>query len=134
MIKEPQLTVYLAGHSGETEYREYTKRIYSQVLNLIDPMEIHEKDLNRLIGKENLHTFIVRRDQKLILQSDILVAYISVGSTFGTTMEISYAKNNNIPVYIIDPKYFREDPWLRYHSDKFFLSIDKCFESILGED
>lgn len=132
MIKTPQLTIYLAGHSKETYYRAYVKKKYAR-LNLIDPMEIHVFDLDNLVGKNNVHTFIVRRDQKLILESDILVAYIKVGSTFGTTMEIAFAKSNNIPVYVIDTNRSREDIWLKYHTDKFFDEIDDCFEYILGK-
>ena len=133
MIKIPQLTIYLAGHSKETYYRTYVKKKYSK-LNLIDPMEIQSFDLDKLLGKQNVHTFIVRRDHKLILESDILVAYIKIGSTFGTTMEISFAKSNNIPVYIIDTGKFREDIWLRYYTDKFFDTIDDCFENILAKE
>ncbi len=132
MIVSPQLTIYLAGHSKETYYRTYVKKKYAN-FNIIDPMGIHVFELDKILGDNEVHNFIVRRDQKLILQSDILVAYIKVGSTFGTTMEIAFAKSNNIHTYVIDPDKFREDPWLKYHTDIFFNDIDECFKYILGK-
>lgn len=127
-----RMKIYLAGHSEETRYRETVKNNYNRLLDLIDPMEIRIYDLDEHYGVEK-HVYIVRRDQKLILTSDILVAYINIGSTFGTTMEIAYAKSNNIPVYVIDVTgRYRDDVWLKYHTDKFFDNIASCFNYITG--
>lgn len=130
MIKN-KLTVYLAGYSEELEYRKIVKDKYGNDLILIDPMQLEmENNIKEDLGYNN-YIFIIRKDQKLILESDILVAYINIGSTFGTTMEICFAKNNNIKVYVIDPyNKFRYDVWLKYHTDKFFDSIEECFDYI----
>lgn len=132
---DPKLTVYLAGYSEEHEYRKFVKENYSNSLNLIDPMDVSlELDLIKRMGK-NRDLYIIRRDQKLILQSDILVAYVMVGSTFGTTMEIQFAKTNNIKVFTIEPLMkFRHDVWLKYHTDKFFDDIGSCFDYIVGDE
>lgn len=128
-----KLTVYLAGYSKEVYYRELVKSKYGKSLNLINPMEILESDLNEEIGV-NKHIFIVRRDQKLILQSDIFVAFISIGPTFGTSMEICFSKQNNIPVYVIEPnKTYRYDSWLKYYTTIFFDNIEQCFDFITSK-
>ncbi len=131
----PQLTVYLAGYSEEHEYRRFVKEHYGDKLNLIDPIDVSlEFDLIKKMG-QNRDLYIIRRDQKLILQSDIVVAYVNIGSTFGTTMEIQFSKMNNIKVFTIEPQMkFRYDIWLKYHTDKFFLDIGSCFDFILSSE
>lgn len=134
MIKEDlRLRVYLAGWSGETEYREYCKKQYGHMMDLVDPMTITRSQILEKIGINGLDTFIVRRDKKLILSCDALLAQITIGSTFGTTIEISFSYENGLPVYVIDStKKFRSDPWLSFHTTKFFDSIDEFFEFALG--
>lgn len=129
-----KLKVYLAGYSKELEYRKIVKDNYSDYLILIDPMQLEmEDDVDKDFGN-NKDIFIVRKDYKLILESDILVAYINIGSTFGTSMEICFAKMNNIKVYTIEPcNYFRHDVWLKYHTDNFFDSIKECFDHIISK-
>ena len=126
------LKVYLSGCSDEKGYRKYVIDKYGKVLDLLDPMTLTWDQVNSDIGKNSRANYIVIRDKKLILESNIVVAYIKVGSTFGTTMEIIYAYSNGIPIYLIDEtKKFRENPWVVFHSSKVFDSIDECFEHIL---
>jgi len=83
---------------------------------------------------EHTYEWIVRRDKKLILSSDILVAYIdSYGITTGTTMETIFAFENGIPTYLIDTKQKHvDDYWFKFHTKKIFKTVDECFSEILN--
>ena len=117
-----KIQIYLSGESNESEYREYVKKNYS-FLDFFDPIE--EADF-----KIDNHEQIVIRDKLAIEDSDILVAYVRVIS-FGTIMEILHAWDSQIPVYVINPGgKFIGDIWLKYHTSRFFDTIDKCFDFI----
>ncbi len=129
------IKVYLAGYSGETEYREYVGRKYKKRLDIFDPMkEVDNKILQKKsfssITREDVAS-IVESDKAAIENMDVLVVYIERAS-FGTAMEILHAFRNDIPIYIIDPTTkWRDDVWVRYHSSKTFDTIDTCFKHIL---
>jgi hypothetical protein len=79
-------------------------------------------------GAEGHETFIVEGDKRDIVESDFIVAYPWKPSA-GTSMEILFAKDCvGIDVYTI---YDRQrdgrgiSPWITYHSDKVFNSIDE---------
>jgi len=132
MKENLKLRIYLAGWSGESEYRRYTKEKYDENFDLVDPMTITRNQVLEKIGMNCYETFIVMRDKKLILSCDILVAYIT-RTSFGTIFEMGYAYEHGIPIYVIDPnKQFRNEPWLSFHTKYFFNSIDDCF-NYLGE-
>jgi nucleoside 2-deoxyribosyltransferase len=115
--------VYLAGTYNEHKYRETIKRIYSDLIECIDPFEY--VDQNTPGGD------IVENDLNLIDSCDTLIAYIT-RPTFGTIMEIMYAGNNDKHVYIINPeKTYFNDPWLTYHSIKIFDNINDCVTEAL---
>jgi len=129
--------MYLAGWSKYFDYRKYTIDKYGNKLNLINPMNITHTEVISDVGTNEYDTCIVRRDKKLILSSDILIAYVGdQGSTWGTTMEICFAYEHGIPVYVIDVtpgmKNYN-DAWLKFHTKKEFGNIDDCFNYILSE-
>lgn len=132
-----KLTVYLAGYSGDTDYREFVEKNFGDKIKLINPMNITHLQVIDEIGKNEYSTCIVRRDKKLILSSDILVAFLSDNSpSFGTTMEIIYAYENGVPVYVIDvtekmKKY--NDAWVKFHTKKAFDTITECFYYIISK-
>jgi nucleoside 2-deoxyribosyltransferase len=132
------IKVYLAGRAFETSYRKYVKKTYGDKLFLIDPMIENGVfvDTKNMKIQHNGTTVesIVETDKHLIRNSDILVAYINQ-YTSGTSMEILYAYQKNIPVYLIVTlgKDFENDIWLSYHSNKIFYDIDSCFDSILKQ-
>jgi nucleoside 2-deoxyribosyltransferase len=130
------LTVYLAGYSKEYSYRNYVENKYSDKINILNPMSITHEQVIEKIGINEYSSFIVRRDKKMILSSDILIAYIGEhGSSFGTTMEIIYAYENGVPVYVIDDTQGMKnwnDAWVKFHTKKVFGNIDKCFNFILS--
>jgi len=111
--------IYLAGTKSEFQYRKFIKETYSEKLTFIDPFEI---ELNQ--------NSIVKNDLQLIDNSDLLVAYITK-ITVGTTMEIMYACRKGIPTYVITNDVFKEDPWLKYYSSKFFNSFAECMMGVM---
>lgn len=115
-----KLKIYLAGYTGETEYREIVHYDYEQDFNIIDPMS----DGSRPLPK------IPSLDKYLIMKSDVVVAYI-VKPSFGTSMEICFAYDNNKLVFVIDPtEQIRKDIWVSFHTHRFFDSIESCFTTL----
>jgi len=128
-----KLCVYLSGWTQETEYRKTVKENYSDKLRLIDPMTITPIGVCEKVGENCDYVYIIQRDKKLILKSDILVAYINRLS-FGTIMEVMYSYDHGIPVYVINPSgEFLDDPWLLFHSIKQFRRIEDCFDFITSK-
>lgn len=128
------LRVYLAGHTIEEDYRLTCHVRYGKKLDLVDPLKLVEYNWNEIKEKfkDNFDIYAVRRDKKLILSCDILVAYV-LKATFGTVMEMIFAFENGIPVYLIDPtKIVRNDPWVKFHIRKSFNTIDECMRDIIS--
>jgi nucleoside 2-deoxyribosyltransferase len=138
MKKLKKLQIYLAGWSKYKDYRDYCIEKYGDKLDLINPMSITHFEVIDNIGKNQYDTYIVRRDKKLISHSDILVVYLSEkGCTWGSTMEIIYAYENGVPVYVIDDTQGMKnwnDAWVKFHTKKVFSSIPECFNFILSND
>lgn len=129
-----KLKVYLGGWAEEKEYRKEVTKKYNDKFILLDPMTISHLEVIEKIGINEYDTYIVRRDKKMILESDILVVYMKVGPTFGSVMEIMFAYNNGIPVYIIDPTEgmkYASNAWVKFHTKKSFSNIDDCFNYML---
>jgi len=121
-----KVKVYIAGAIREQAYREYVHNVYgdNQKLELLDPIRIVKQEFPE----------VVEKDKMLIEESDILVAYVQEPS-FGTVMEIIYAFEKGVPVYLINPnKKHMMNFWIRYHSTKFFETISDCFDEILQEN
>lgn len=134
-----KLSVYLAGYSEERRYREFVEKVYGDKLILLNPMTITHLEVIDEIGENEYATYIVRRDKKMILQSDILVVYIDQYGAYplwGTTMEIMFAYDHGIPVYVIDvtPEMkHANNAWVKFHTKKSFNSIENCFNFILNK-
>ena len=133
--------IYLAGAFKETEYRQYCKDNYSSDFELHDPIKSESKlfekydlKLRNVLRNKNKPTYptqlredIVLFDKAAILKSDYVIAYVNILS-FGTIMEIMFAYDHNIPVYVVNPNLtFIEDVWLSVHSEKMFSTLDECF-------
>ena len=122
-----KINIYLAATYTDSEaiqFRNYTTEKYGTLFNLIDP-KLYSESVNS--------DQIVERDIANIKSCDILVAYIKE-PTFGTCAEIPYAYINKKIIYVIQPngKYLK-DYWLKYHTTKFFKTVDECFEHILNQ-
>lgn len=124
--------IYLAGWSQDFAYRQEVICKYDNVFDLLDPMSICWCDINQHVSK-NLHDiWLVKRDKKLIDDCQILVAkveHVPQGEIMiGTFMEILYAYERGIPVFLISSnEKIRENTWLKFHYKKAFASIDECF-------
>jgi hypothetical protein len=132
-----KLRVYLAGWSQELEYREIVKKYCKDCLDLVNPMDITWPEVNMDVGENCAFYYIVRRDKMLIETCHVLVAYVRVGPTWGTTMEIIYAHDHGIPVFVIDPTpgfKYASDAWCRFHTTKLFSSIEDCFDFLMNKD
>lgn len=124
--KKNHVKIYLAGTISEEKYREDSKNYCEQIskkIELIDPMEQSFQN--------DGHIAIVENDKKLIIFSDILVAYIKKW-TCGTIMEIIFAWEFRKPVYIISEEntQFRTCNWIKYHTTEAFESVEDCFDFI----
>lgn len=129
-----KLKIYLAGGAFEVYYRQYVKREYGNTFNLIDPMEQEGVILdikNKKIITEKTADEIIKCDKETIESCDIFIAYINRYSA-GTSMEILYSYDKNIPVYLIvtPERGFENDLWLKAHATKIFFGIDDCFNHI----
>lgn len=127
------IKIYLAGtiyteepHSSWKEnILEYCNSNKIENVTLIDPNPMRGTTSNE----------VIRRDKSIIRDCDIILAYYAK-CTIGTTMEIQYAhENTNTCVCVIDPNNeFRNDIWLRGHTDLFFdnpiQAIDHLVTSI----
>jgi len=118
---DDRLSIYLAGWSGETEYRTYVKKTYgdSDEVAVFDPFDYHKPS----DGKKA----IVEDDKALIWHCDVLVAKVDQFSA-GTMMEIQYAHSHNIPVFVITRSTtIKIDTWISYHATQIFVTLDDCF-------
>jgi len=132
-----KFTIYLAGYSNDREYRKEVIDKYGQLIDFIDPMCITWQDVNENVNPNVSDIWLIKRDKKLIDSCDIMVAkieYLPYGEIqIGTIMEIMYAFDHGIPVFLIssEPKILN-NAWLKFHYKKGFGSIDECFECVLG--
>ena len=65
---------------------------------------------------------LVRRDLDAIDKGEFVVAFVTGALSYGTIMEIVYAKLFGLPVYIICTNGHEKHPWLVYHAEKIFTS------------
>jgi nucleoside 2-deoxyribosyltransferase len=110
--------IYLAGtiYNSDSFGSKWKTELMKSFLHTInvsyifyDPNPTTNIDINK-------DKYLVTRDKATIEECDILIAYIEK-ITFGTTMEILHAFNNNKLIIIIDPNNdFKEDLWLNFHS------------------
>lgn len=123
--KKEKLRIYLAGTTTATKYRDTVHKYFTKhkYLNIIDPMKFETEKSPK----------VVKEDKDAILTCDVVVAWIQQ-PTFGTVMEIQFAYNHKIPVFVIcDNKSIQQDPWLLVHTYKYFEDINSCFEYLLNE-
>jgi len=100
------------------QWREEVKKIFPKA---IDPMR---RDYR---GKESQNfEKIVELDKKDIEDSDCLLVNYQ-GPSAGTCMEILYAWERGLPVYIVTSKNVLISPWVKYHSSRFYYSFEDAF-------
>lgn len=139
MENKIKFKIYLAGYSKDLEYRKIVKEKYDDKFIINDPMNYTFDEIYKSIGKTLSDIFIIRKDKKLIEDSDLLIAkieYLPTGQMMiGTLMEIMYAYEKGVPVFVISSnESILENPWIKFHCLGRFYNIDECFEFILNKD
>lgn len=121
-------TVYLCGAiNGCTDaqckdWRNYVKEKLDGVYQFLDPMR---RDYR---GKEDDSVAeIVEGDYEDIDNTNILLANANTPS-WGTAMEIHDAYLSGRVHIVLVCNAERVSPWLRYHSDKIFKTLDEAVE------
>lgn len=104
---------YLAGAiaqaSDAVSWRNAAAEMMLRGCEVLDPLK-HEL-------AERTDEGIVRLDYGLILRSKAVIAFVGEHS-WGTAMELAFAKHHRIPVYAFDDGKLagtRVSPWLTYH-------------------
>lgn len=124
-------TIYLAGaingQSDQTaiEWRERVKHELAGLYAFKDPMD---RDYR---GKEDENVeAIVEGDKEDIYASDIVLVHAHFPG-WGTGMEVFYAFDRGRRVITICPT--RVSPWLRYHSERVFVSLEEAIAFLAGK-
>jgi nucleoside 2-deoxyribosyltransferase len=122
-------TIYLCGpidgcnDAQCKDWRNYVKEQLKDVFNFRDPM------VRDFRGNENDHiNEIVELDKIDIVSSDILIVNTDRPS-WGTAMEIIFAKMLGKKVYFVWPHNFLS-PWVIYHSDERYKTLDEAIRHI----
>jgi nucleoside 2-deoxyribosyltransferase len=132
-------SVYLAGPIHGVEHDQHYRERLRQLLNtfeydVIDPWE-REKVEYSFTGEEwwrNVpSTYFIRRDLEDIDRCNVLIAFLPILSA-GTCMELFYAKRKG-KVTIVISNMESLSPWIIYHTDHFFKTIDE-FQNHLEEN
>jgi hypothetical protein len=111
------------------DWRQTAKTLLSSV-GTRDPMD---RDYRGRELEEGIANQIVENDIADIKQcSGLLVMYDK--PSVGTAMEVRMAKAEmRIPVYVVDISGKPLSPWLIFHADKIFVSLDEACAFILAE-
>jgi nucleoside 2-deoxyribosyltransferase len=124
--------VYLAGpingcdDATAKDWREYAKaRLLCETL---DPMR---RDFRGREHEPGIADEIVEGDKKDIDDSYALLVNASVPST-GTSMEVLYAWERSKVVVSVYTSDRPPSPWLAYHSDAVFGSLDEAIQFLNG--
>jgi nucleoside 2-deoxyribosyltransferase len=80
--------------------------------------DLHKSESGNYNGVDS--TAIVLMDLEALNNSDFVVAWVTGQRSYGTIMEICYAYQAKIPVYIICTNGHEDHPWLRYHATVMF--------------
>ncbi len=119
------MTVYLSGGiQGFTDEEKFAWRIKAKsLLNAvtIDPTRISYKD--RSAGE------IVELDKKDIRSSSFVLVYF-IRPSVGTSMEILYAYEQEIPVYVVNEFKKELSPWMLYHASYIFNTLEEAIDKI----
>ena len=68
---------------------------------------------------------IVSLDLAAVYHCDFVVAWVTGQRSYGTIMEICYAYQKGIPVYIICTNGHENHPWLKYHAAHIFTAPEQ---------
>lgn len=108
------------------KYPHYVKEYYSGILNFID--------YNDYLNNNENKDFFKTLNKRLISESNIFVSFIDL-LTEDLINEIKYAKEINIPIYIIDINriYFRNEVLLNLTENKIYNNVDRFYQDLINK-
>jgi len=121
-------TVYLCGPINgctDSEAKDWREFVKTKLPNTVDPMR---RDYR---GREddNVNEIVEGDKADINLCSHLLVNYDKTSG--GTSMEILYAWERDIPVIVVAAPESRISPWLRYHSTEIVHSFAEAIELLI---
>ena len=137
MSLDRSLRYYLAGPiagKSDSECRDWRNLLKSHFPNVSDPMDRDFRGQYLTLDDQivtgdprTVCELIVEGDKEAILDSDALLVYFPHPSV-GTAMEILFAWENLKPVYVVDVSGKPLSPWILYHADQVFKSLEEAVE------
>jgi nucleoside 2-deoxyribosyltransferase len=116
-------TIYLSGgikdfkYYEQHEWRNFAKDKLCHIC--IDPTTYEGETTEEL----------VELDKSYIDKSDALLVFF-IRPSVGTSMEILYAYERNIPVYVVNEANRDLSPWMIYHAKKIFNTLKEACECL----
>lgn len=128
------MRIYLAGPiNGRTDaecknWREQCKEVLGAE-RCFDPMS---RDYRGRELEPGIARTIVEQDKRDIFASDAVLVYFDKPSV-GTSMEVLFAWDHRLPVFVVNASGAPLSPWLLYHATAFFSDLDAALEHITGK-
>lgn len=136
-MKKP-IKCYLAHAIGMRHWvREWELKLEEDTqIDFINPFyDGYEREDIDLIDKGKKDRYqvtpetIVEGDLKCIAESDSILAIADAKVwSVGTFMEIVYAYLKGIDIYVIGLRGAHQHPWIKYHANKIFTSVEEAEE------
>jgi nucleoside 2-deoxyribosyltransferase len=105
--------------------KEIHINIFNPFYDAIERTDVEKIDSGRMARYEKLNCVeLVERDVKNIRLSDELLAIVDGSLSYGTIQEMVYAHRMKIPVKTVITNGHEDHPWLKYHSNIIYTSLD----------
>ena len=132
---------YLAHpHASRQDVRNWELHLEAHLgMDIVNPFydldrdDIRAQDEGLRTPYEADATVVVERDKAAIMDCDGLIGIVDGSPSYGTIMEIGYAYDMGTPVFLIITNGMQNHYWLKYHSDKIYLSREEFEQDRLGE-
>jgi nucleoside 2-deoxyribosyltransferase len=85
-----------------------------------------------MLDRYGVDPIIVERDLQLLRSCDGLLAVPCGHESYGTAMEISYAYQYGLPVYVIENTELARHIWIRYHAKRIYRSWEEFINDTSG--
>lgn len=121
-----RLTVYLAGpiHGcSDAKANGWRDAVIRRLVH--NPVDFRNPMVRDYRGKNPLPAEVIDGDLADIAASDVVLVYANEPS-WGTAMEIPYAKQMGKLIYIVRDEFRARHPWLDYHASEYFTDLDQA--------
>lgn len=122
-----KLKLYLAhAYFNRKLIRKYELAVLKKYFETINPFY----DIEIKYDKKN-YKKIIHGDVLTILKSDVILVFLDSTQTFGTSMEMVYAKAYQKPIFVIcKNKKITDNPWIKYHSTKIYKTKEEFIKEM----